>query len=202
MGVNAPSPLVSKILRFPPSILRNLSADAGSVFLFLDASLKMCPRLRLDAHCDFSKNRSMVFFVLFFVCVCVLVFFFLIQQTGNMIIYSNESSRGRCGGLMAVPLRRENINACFFKTRLGLCTNGKRRKTKPEFWSCNAGPTLFLPVWGPGTHIYMHTHTCSDIRTLRETLQPEKTTPFTMGLNQTACQEHQCERGGLKEWVQ
>lgn len=115
-----------------------------------------------------------------------------------MIIYSNESSRGRCGGLMAVPLRRENINACFFKTRLGLCTNGKRRKTKPEFWSCNAGPTLFLPVWGPGTHIYMHTHTCSDIRTLRETLQPEKTTPFTMGLNQTACQEHQCERGGAK----
>lgn len=47
-------------------------------------------------------------------------------------------------------IRNENINDCFFKTRL--CTDGKRRKTKAEFWSCAAEPTLFLPVWGPNTH--------------------------------------------------
>lgn len=73
--------LCPKFFGSPPSILRNLSADAGSVFLFLDASLKMCPRLRLDAHCDFSKNRSMVFFVLFFVCVCVFWVFFFFNST-------------------------------------------------------------------------------------------------------------------------
>lgn len=35
-----------------------------------------------------------------------------------------------CFGERAV-IRKENINDCFFKTRL--CTDGKRRKTKAEF---------------------------------------------------------------------
>lgn len=47
-------------------------------------------------------------------------------------------------------IKKENIYDCFFKTRL--CTDGKRRKTKAEFWNCAAEPTLFLPVWGPNTH--------------------------------------------------
>lgn len=46
-------------------------------------------------------------------------------------------------------IKKENIYDCFFKTRL--CTDGKRRKTKAEFWNCAAEPTLFLPVWGPNT---------------------------------------------------
>lgn len=86
--------------------------------------------------------------------------------------------------------RGGNINDCFFKT--WLCTDGKRRKTKPEFWSCAAGPTLFLPVWGPRTHTLTHT------RTLTHKHRFQRKPPFTMGLNQTAILQLHLRGGGAE----
>lgn len=107
-------------------------------------------------------------------------------HTGAM--YQAESSSGSlCENTVN---RGGNINDCFFKT--WLCTDGKRRKTKPEFWSCAAGPTLFLPVWGPRTHTLA--------RTLTHRHRFQRKPPFTMGLNQTAILQLHLRGGeGLRE---